>query len=455
MLHAIWVGLIVVSLLVAGWKGQVADLTTAAFDACRIAVMDIALPLIGVSALWLGMMRLAERAGGVQIVARLLRPLMTRLFPSVPADHPAMGSMLMNMSANMLGLGNAATPLGLRAMKDLQTLNMAQPHTATNAMVMFLAINTSSIQLLPTNTMNYLYVAGSTAPERIIASSLIATVITTLVAVVAARMLQELPWFRLAPGTAASPETIASHEPEPVETSVVQDLTKLPPLTGRRRALLWSVFILFCAGAGLLVGMEARPDWFGRPIDPEKATGVSAWVNGFSSVAVPLVLAFIPLMAYVRGLKVYSEFVDGAKEGFDLVIRIIPYLVGMLVAIGLFRASGAIDYITQFTAGFLAWFGVPSELLPMALMRPLSGGGTVAIFNELIRLEGPGYGPDSLLSSMAGTLFGSTETTFYVLAVYFGAVGIQRTRHAVPAGLAADMAGLFAAVWVCRLLFSA
>lgn len=438
MLNWIWLGLVVVAVILGGFTGQLDAVTKAAFKSCETAVVTIAIPFIGLIALWLGVMRLAEKAGLVEILARGLRPLMRRLFPDVPPEHPAMGSMLMNMAANMLGLGNAATPLGLRAMQDLETLN-PRPGVASNAMCTFLAINTSSIQLVPASTVAFMAAAGATNPTAIIGTAFLATLCSTVVGVTAVKFLEKLPGYRLPP------------VPEGERTGGGKAAEEMPTVSSAPPLEAWAYPVLL-----VFFGMFA---WFAitavTKAAPSSAGGyVTAVVQAISLLAVPFLLSFFPLFAALKRIPVYEEFVEGAKEGFHVAIRIIPYLVAILVAVGMFRAAGGIEMISRAIGPVLAAVGFPVELLPLVLMRPLSGGGASGLFNELIQVGGPAGGPDSLISKMAGSIMGSTETTFYVIAVYFGSVAIRRTRHAVPAGLLADIAGVIASIVICRLVFS-
>lgn len=439
MLNYLWLGLVLLAVLLGGLNDRLKEVTDAAFDAAKTAVMTIALPLIGLTALWLGVMRLAERAGLIQTLARGLRPVLQWLFPDVPAHHPAMGSMLMNLAANMIGLTNAATPLGLRAMNDLEKLNR-HPGTATNAMCTFLALNTSSVQLLPTTAISILAAAGSQHPTAIVGTALLATLVSTLAGIVAVKTLQNLPAFRL-PELADRPST---PRPAPsVEAPELEAQGTAAPATVRGSRVVWAAFLGFFAW--LFWKQLAGPD----------STAVAGntfvrVVDGVSVLAIPFFLSFFPLYAALRRVPVYEEFVEGAKEGFQVAVRIIPYLVAMLVAVGMFRAAGGVDLLARALGPGLGIVGFPVDLLPMTLMRPLSGGATIGLFAELVNA----HGPDSLVSRMGATVLGSTETTLYVIAVYFGAVGVRRARHAVAAGLLADLAGVIASVAICRAVFS-
>jgi len=414
--------------------------------------MKTALPLVGIMALWLGIMRLAERAGLVALLARALRPLMLWLYPDVPAEHPAMGSILLNMAANMLGLGNAATPLGLRAIKDLETLN-TRPGTATNAMCMLLAINTSSVQLIPVTAIAILAANQSTNPTAIVGTSLMATICAATAAVLSAKFLSHLPIYRLpsmnTPSPGMRPKSGGPATASPAsDQSPVKEAPSLLPLKW------WGVLVLSAFGlfSCYLFLRLAFPALLGLPVAPAVARQNSFVhvVDAISKLSIPLMLSGFPLYAILRGVKVYEEFVDGAKEGFDVALRIVPYLVAILVAIGMFRAAGGIDLLSRALTPAMRAIGFPTDLLPLVLMRPLSGSGTLGVFTELVKQ----LGPDHLTVRMAGTIFGSTETTFYVLAVYFGSVGVKRTRYALPAGIIADTVGVIASVIICRIVFS-
>jgi spore maturation protein SpmA len=392
------------------------DVTKAALDYAGTAV-NIALGLIGIMALWLGVMKVAEDAGLITLIAKWLKPLMKRLFPDVPADHPAMGSMIMNISANMLGLGNAATPFGLKAMEELDKLN-SNKGTATNSMVTFLAINTAGLTLIPATAIAVRAAAGSSDPAIIIGTSIFGAGCATIAGVTAAKVLEKFPvkggfinWLK------GSLKGI-------MIASAVIILALLLGFSGIGSRLAGSIHFL-------------EPEYFKRLIEI------------ISVVAIPaLILIFIGYGAFKK-VRVYEQFVEGAKEGFNIAVRIIPYLVAMLMAIGIFRAGGAMDWLVYILKPVTNLIGMPAEALPMALMRPLSGSGSLGIMTEIIKV----HGPDSFIGIMVSTFFGSTETTFYVLAVYFGAVNIKNTRHALPAGLIADIAGILAAVFIVRMLF--
>jgi spore maturation protein SpmA len=489
MLNWIWLAFLLVAVLVGGFNGKLPEMTTGAFDTAKDAVMTLALPLVGLMAIWLGIMRLAERSGLVQLIARALRPLLRILFPEVPADHPAMGAMVMNMAANMLGLGNAATPLGLRAMNLLERLN-PRPGTATNAMCTFLAINTASIQLIPTTAIAILAVNHSRDPTSIVLPAFLATCIAATSGVCAAKLLERLPIFQLkpVPGPDHPPIGDAASSPgkeAPASTHLESDVEKIevPPLTAVHKLLLtlfvgaFAFFFLKLTWPHLLhqplpvdeiapkLAVDALPEALGRSLftgvattpalvyalaEPPVKGPILLALLAISKLAVPFLLSFFPLYAAMRQVKVYEQFVEGAKEAFNVALRIIPFLVAMLVAMRLLRDAGVVALVTEQLSPVLNWLRFPPDLLPMVLMRPLSGSGTLSLFTELVQH----LGADNIVSRMAATIFGSTETTFYVIAVYFGSVAVRQSRHAVLAGLTADTVAVIASITLCRLFFS-
>lgn len=435
MLNYIWLALIVAAVAIGGWNNNLDDVTKGALDMAKTAVMDIALPLTAVMTIWLGVMRLADRSGLIFILARAMRPIMRLLFPEVPPEHPAMGSMVMNIAANMLGLGNAATPLGLRAMQELQKLN-PYPTTATNAMCMFLTINTASIQLIPATAIGVLAAAGGSNPTAIVGTSLLATMFSQIIGLTAVKAFERLPMFR----ASASAEDAEAAPPLPAAEETAVELHAPPPLTAGGMVAL-ALFV------GFFAFLFVRMAFFARPANG--AGHFTQVVNSISVLAVPFFLSFFPLYATLRRVKVYEQFVEGAKEGFGVAVRIIPYLVTILMAVAMFRAARGIDLIARVLHPVLSALRFPPELLSLALMRPLSGSGSLALMSDVVKT----YGPNSIYAMMAGTIFGSTETTFYVVAVYFGSVGIRKTRHAVAAGLLADWSGVAASIILCRMVF--
>lgn len=403
-------------------------LGAAMIDAAGSAV-TLAIGLIGVMALFLGAMKVAEAGGLLTIVARVVQPLMIRLFPSVPPDHPAMGAIILNISANALGLGNAATPFGIKAMEALDRLN-PRKGTATDDMALFLAINTSSVTLLPTGVIALRAAAGSADPAAIMPTTLFATVCSTTVAILAAKSFARLWPMRPMDNNTVSPEPFAEHEPETTGTNSPYhlDASTTPP----KGYPLWvSVFVL-----AAIMSLVPATLMYGREIAP--------WI-------IPSLLLFLLGFGAAKGVRIYETFVEGAKDGFQVAVRIIPYLVAILVAVAMLRASGAVDLLITPLGLITEPLGLPAEALPMALLRPFSGSGAYGVLASII--NDPAIGPDSYAGILVSTFQGSTETTFYVLAVYFGAVGIRRMRHAVPAALCADVAGIAAAVLICSILY--
>lgn len=464
MLNYIWLGLAVFAVVVGGWNNTLDKVTKMAFENAGTAV-TLLLGLVGIMALWLGVMRLAEKSGMVQLLARALKPLMKRLFPDVPPDHPAMGSMVMNMAANMLGLSNAATPLGIRAMEDLESLN-PRPGTATNAMCTFLAINTASIQLIPVTVIAIFEEEHAKDPSGIIGPAFLATVVAAICAVIGVKLMEKLPFFRLPPVTEG--DLKKKQEEKRTEEVLAGEAITVKPLEwwGTLVLVLYFLFFAFVfiklSFPQIFSGLSESLSKMGisqtfvsgltPQLSPEMLQGgpIVRMVKVVSLLAVPILLSFFPIYAALRRIKVYDEFVEGAKEGFQVCVRIIPNLVAILVAIGMFRGAGGIEMLTNLLGPTMHVVHFPPELLPMALIRPLTGSGSLAVFTDTVKH----FGPDNILSKMAGTIYGSTETTFYVLAVYFGAVGIRKARHAVPAGLVADIVAIISSVVICRMMFS-
>jgi len=403
------------------------QLAVGMIDAATSSV-TLALGLVGVMALFLGLMKVAEAGGLLTIIARLVRPLMVRLFPEVPADHPAMGAMIMNMSANALGLGNAATPFGIRAMQELDKLNPVKG-TATDAMVLFLAINTSSVTLLPTGVIALRAAAGSQDPAGILPTTLFATILSTSVAIISVKLFQRFSPMPSAPDAAAT----AASENSEQSRGTQEELPAIADMSGDGYAS-WISYLALGSIAALV------------PLTVIYGKAVAPWI-------IPgLMLAFLTF-GMARRVPIYEVFVEGARDGFQVAIRIIPYLVAILVAVGMLRASGALDIFVGWIGAATAQFGLPGEALPMALLRPLSGSGAYGILASII--QNPAIGPDSYTGYLVSTLQGSTETTFYVLAVYFGAVQIRRVRHALAAALTADLAGIIGAIIACSVLYGA
>jgi len=389
------------------------EVTNSALDYASIAV-NIALGLIGIMALWLGVMKVAEEAGLIKIIANAMKPLTKFLFPDIPQDHPAMGAMIMNMAANMLGLGNAATPFGLKAMEELDKLN-PNKGTATNAMIMFLAVNTAGLTLIPVTAIAIRAAAGSSDPAIIIGTSIFGALCATIVGITTVKLFEKNP-FKIGFS-------------EFVRTT--------------KKGLIIFASIVLIILVLLFSGVASSLTKF---INPELFKTI---IQIISTLAIPMLIFIFIGYGAIKKVKIYEVFVEGAKEGFDVAIRIIPYLVAMLVAIGIFRAGGGMDILIYALTPFTNLIGMPAEALPMAIMRPLSGSGSLGIMAEIIAT----HGPDSFIGILVSTFFGSTETTFYVLAVYFGAVNIRKTRYALTAGLLADVAGILGAVFIVKLLF--
>jgi len=422
-MNIVFLAIVLVSVAVAGVHeftapGGMEALGTQLAQSAQDAV-TLGIGLIGAMALFQGLLRVAEASGLLDGLARLLRPILHRLFPQIPPGDPAMGAMVMNVAANMLGLSNAATPFGVRAMRELDRLNPVKG-TATNAMVLFLAINTANVTLLPTHVMALRAAAGSHDPAAVIPTTLFATVFATGAAILFARLGAR--WW-----PTPHPNPLPQGERE-LDVHVPS-----PPVgegqgegAGWKSALALLVFAAFIAATLL----------WGRAISP--------WI-------LPVMVAGLLALGAIRRVPVYEVFVKGAKDGLWISLRIIPYLIAVLVAVGMFRASGAMDLIVAPLGRALAPVGLPAEAVTMAVLRSLSGSASFGYLAAL--LKDPAIGPDSYLGMLVSTLYGSSETTFYVLAVYFGAAGVRRIRHALIAGLLADAVALIAATAICGWLY--
>ncbi|NPA49316.1 MAG: spore maturation protein [Thermodesulfobacteria bacterium] len=422
VMNRIWFYLVALAVVSAAWTGRFEEVTKVSFEAAKAAV-NLAIGLIGAMTFWLGLVKVAERGGLLAIIARRVRFILRKLFPNVPPEHPAMSAMVMNISANALGLGNAATPLGIKAMMELQRLN-PHPERATDAMCLFLAINTSNVTLLPLGVIAVRAAAGASEPAAIILPTLFATTCSTLAAVLAAKFLARLYGPEPAP-----PEELlkAEAEEEAEGKGLLYEIS-------RAEKFLIAGLLIFLTVAFL------KHLW----VAPSVST-----LKGFVSFGlVPLLILSLLVFGYLRGVPVYEAACEGGKEGFQVAVRIIPFLVMILVAIGMFRASGAFDYFVSLLKPVTDPLGFPPEVLPVALLRPLSGSGAFGLMSEIVARA-----PDSFASYLASTIQGSTETTFYVLAVYFGAVGIKDPRYAVWAALFADFVGVAAAFFICRLTY--
>lgn len=408
VLNYIWIAFFLIAFIVAtvrlvfmGDTGVFPAIINSTFDSAKTA-FDISLGLTGVLSLWLGIMKIGELGGVINMFSRVLSPLFSKLFPDIPKGHPVTGSIFMNLAANMLGLDNAATPLGLKAMEGLQELN-TKKDTASNPMIMFLVLNTSGLTIIPISIMVYRAQLGAAQPTDVFVPILLATFFSTLAGIIAVSVYQKIN-------------------------------------------LLNRTILLFLGGTSLFI---AGIIYFFTTLSREM---IDIYSTTTANVFLFLIIIGFILAGIRKKVNVYDAFVDGAKEGFTTAVRIIPYLVAILVAIGVFRASGSMDYIINGVATFVGWCGIDSEFvaaLPTAIMKPLSGSGARGLMVDAMTT----YGADSFVGRMACIFQGSTDTTFYILAVYFGSVGISKTRHAVPCGLLADLAGIISAIFICYLFF--
>ena len=407
VLNWIWIVFFAIAFLMALGKTIFAgdleiwsSIMNASFDQAAFA-FEVSLGLTGVLTLWLGIMKIGEKAGVVEALGKLISPFFSRLFPGIPKGDPAMGAIFMNISANMLGLDNAATPMGLKAMQEMQKLN-PQKDTATDAMIMFLVLNSSGLCLIPISIMMYRAQGGAANPTDIFIPILIATSIATLVGLTA--------------------------------------------LCIKQRIRIDRVIISWLLGIALFVGIVT---WFFSSLPADKVQLYSTF--GANLILFCVIISFL-IAGVKRKLRVYDVFIEGAKEGFKTAVMIIPYLVAILVAIGMFRASGALDIITGGVESFVGWLGFDTKwvgALPTMLMKPLSGSGSCAMMLDVMK----SYGPDAFVSKLAAAVRGSTDTTFYILAVYFGSVGVSKTRYAAGYALLADVVGAVAAIVIAYYFF--
>lgn len=408
VLNYIWIGFLAIAFLVGcirlvafGDTSVLPDMMNATFDSAKSG-FTISLGLTGVLALWLGIMKIGEKGGAIQAFSKIVAPFFSKIFPDIPKNHPAAGSIFMNIAANMLGLDNAATPLGLKAMKELQAINPKKDE-ASNPMIMFLVLNTSGLTIIPIGVMVYRAQMGAANPADIFLPILIATFLSSLAGLIAVSIYQRINLFNKV-------------------------------IIG----VLGTMCILI---AGLFVGIHH--------LSQEQLTTYSTLISSF--ILLGIIVAFV-LTAAFKKINVYEAFIDGAKDGFKVAVDVIPYLIAILVAVGVFRASGAMDFLIDGMAHFFAWIGINTDFvgaLPTAIMKPLSGSGARGLMVDAMQQ----YGADSFVGRLASTIQGSTDTTFYILAVYFGSVGIKKTRYALTCGLIADLVGIVAAIIIAYIFF--
>ena len=407
VLNYIWIAFFLIAFLFGAIQLAMGNTTVfqqivdSTFDSSKNA-FEISLGLTGVLALWLGIMRIGEQAGVVNVLARLLSPVFSKLFPDIPKNHPVMGSIFMNIASNMLGLDNAATPTGLKAMAQMQELN-AQKDTATNPMIMFLVLNTSGLTVIPTTILAFRASYGAASPTDIFIPILLATTVATLAGIIITSLWQRINIF------------------QPV---------------------LMATLLGLCGFVGIVI-------WGFGQMDKDTMGTVTSVASNL--ILFGIITLFI-LAGFRKRINVYDAFIDGAKEGFTTAVRIIPYLVAILVGVGVFRASGAMDMLINGIAWCVNTCGLNSDFvgaLPTALMKPLSGSGARGLMLEAMK----NYGPDSFVGRLSCIFQGSTDTTFYILAVYFGSISVKYTRHAVACGLLADLAGVVAAIFIAYLFF--
>jgi spore maturation protein SpmA len=445
VLNWIWLWLILVAIGYAAFiPGRMAAVGDAVQDGATAAI-TLVIGLVGGMVFFLGIVRVAFDGGLRDVIARGLAPVIRRLFPEVPPDHPATGAMIMNMASNVFGLGNAATPFGLKAMGELAKLNQ-HPGVATNAMVLFLAINTSAITLFPPfGTIMIREAANSANPWAIWAPTLFATTCSTLSAVTAYFLLGKLRIFRRQ-ARAGHTSNVSAKATALADEEASAGLTADAPAdtAPHAPASLVNRITIAAFGAVLLIALVLE---VGRLLPVHGGGGAFRLI--VQSWMLPLLIAGLLLIGMAGRVRVYDSMIEGAKEGMQVAVRIVPYLVAILTAVAMFRASGCLDLVIDFLNPYTSAVGVPAEVLPMALLRPLSGSGAFGVMGEIINH----HGPDTFIGYLTCTLMGSTETTFYVLALYLGAAGVVDGRHALAACLIGDVGGFIGAVAACHWFF--
>jgi spore maturation protein SpmA len=408
VLNYIWVAFFIIAFIIGlirliffGDTGIFPEMMNGTFEMAKTG-FEISLGLTGVMTLWMGLMKVGETGGIVALMSKAVGPLFRRLFPEIPKDHPATGSIMMNIAANMLGLDNAATPLGLKAMTQLQELNKDKD-TASNAMIMFLVLNASGLTIIPISIMVYRAQAGAADPSDVFIPILLATFCSTLTGIIAVSLFQRINLFN-------------------------------------------KVILLYLGSFTILVSSII---WYFSTISQEQVTTISAVAGNL--ILFSIIFSFI-VLGLIKRINVYDAFIEGAKEGFGIAIRIIPYLVAILVAVGVFRACGALDFLVKGIGQMVAAMGFNTDFvdaLPTAFMKPLSGSGARGMMVDTMKQ----FGADSFAGRLSCIFQGAADTTFYIIAVYFGSVGIKKTRYAITAGLLADLAGVIAAIFAAYLFF--
>jgi len=436
LLNAIFVALMAASIAIAAFTGRM-ELISQGWKADAKAAVELVIGLVGFMVLWLGLMRVLREAGAMAGMARLLAPLMRRLFPDVPPDHPAMGAMILNLAANVLGMGNAATPFGLKAMRELDTLN-PYPGVATDSMALFLAINTAGVAVLPLGAIAVRGELGSQRDAAILLPSILAALTSTLVAIALAKWLQGCPRWAAERQRVPAPDALDRDGSTSPLARVGRDEAEglAPPAADPlRRVLLWLFMLAFAAlGIWRVVAAPAPGEALRELAETWLLPGLMAW---------------IALLGWSRRVSVYDAVVKGGREGLEIAVAILPYLVALLVAIGMFRASGGLDALVSALAPVTGLIGFPAEALPMALIRSLSGSGALGVMTETMRA----HGPDSFVGFLVSVINGSSETTFYVIALYFGSIRIRAIRHTLFVCLLADAVAILASLFWCRLFF--
>ncbi len=427
IINTIWFFMIIISVVIATYTGKMEQTSQSVFESAKNAV-TLAINLIGTMAFWLGLMKVIEDANLLSAISKLLKPVMVKLFKGVPENHPAMSAMILNISANMIGLGNAATPFGIKAMNELNKLN-ANKDTATAAMCLFVAINTSSVNLFPVDVIAVRIAAKANYPSLIIISALFATFCSTAIAIISSKLFEKRykDDVILNDSSIEPAESVKSVKTRHCLVSIFKSTGKI--IVG----LLLIAFII-----GIILNIYNTSKFSFNNI-----------LVSTTNYLIPLTVVLILTTGYLKGVKVYESTVEGAKEGFNIAIKIIPYVVAIFVAIGMLRASGTIEIFSNILNPITSLIGFPADVLPMAIIRPISGSGAFSMMSDIVTNN-----PNSFSSFLASTIQSSTDTTFYIAAVYFGSIGIKKLKYSLYSGLLADVTGIFASLFICKIIWN-
>ncbi len=436
IINTIWFFMIIISVVTATYTGKMEQTSQSVFESAKNAV-TLAINLIGTMAFWLGLMKVIEDANLLSAISKLLKPIMVKLFKDVPANHPAMSAMILNISANMIGLGNAATPFGIKAMNELNKLN-ANKDTATAAMCLFVAINTSSVNLIPVDVIAVRVAAKANFPSLIIFSALFATLCSTAIAIISSKLFERKYKDDVLLLNQSSIESCDICEPDIKTKQPVETRQCLVSTIFKSKGKLIAGLFIIAFIIGIIINIYNTNNFSFNNI-----------LVSTTNYLIPVIVSLILIIGYFKGVKIYESTVEGAKEGFNIAIKIIPYVVAIFVAIGMLRASGTIEIMSNLLNPITSLIGFPTDVLPMAIIRPISGSGAFSMMSDIVTNN-----PNSFSSFFASTIQSSTDTTFYIAAVYFGSIGIKKLKYSIYAALLADITGIIASLFVCKIIWN-